>query len=159
MHLLCFSSSFFFWLLCFENPSSYYQESMTQKSCAPLACLFYRFIAEEVAGSRSAVSSVITSSFISSSPSSSSSLPLSRLIFIKSFGLHQSSALISWGHRRAVTQANDTCRWGGCSPYNRVWHPACDGLTQLPCPVSKVNQVKQSVFFFCLQMWEAPVGC
>lgn len=158
MHLLCFSSFFFFWLLCFENPSSYYQESMTQKSCAPLACLFYRFIAEEVAGSRSAVSSVITSSFISS-PSSSSSLPLSGLIFIKSFGLHQSSALISWGHRRAVTQANDTCRWGGCSPYNRVWHPACDGLTQLPCPVSKVNQVKQSVFFFCLQMWEAPVGC
>lgn len=73
--------------------------------------------------------------------------PLLYLIFIKSFGLDQSSALISWGHRRAVTQANDTWRWGGCSPYNRVWHPVCDGLTQLPCPVSKVNQVKQSVFF------------
>lgn len=27
-----------------------------------------------------------------------------------------------------------------------VWHPACDGLTRTSCPVSRVNQVKQSTF-------------
>lgn len=123
------------------------REHDSELLCAPLACLPYRFIAEEVARSRSAVRSVLYVLFLFCLCCTGCLLSHSDLIQAPDPPLGSVFWVTEEMWLKPVKRGSEVA-----AARTTVWHPVCDGVPQLLCAVSGVNQMKQiekEFFFVC----------
>lgn len=158
MHLLyvsCLNWVFWHFWLCFENLSNRYQDSVTQSSSVLLwhvSCinsLQRKLLGVSLLFAKCSASSSSASVYVWCLLSHSDSIQVLDPPLGSVFWVTEEMWLKPVKRGGEVAAAQTT-----------VWHPVHDGVTQLSCPVSEVNQMKQieMEYFFSLQMWEAAVS-